>query len=197
MIKFKPDVVVLIYIFNDIDYLIPHRSGLPLLRNPFVRFIWKNSYLFQELFARGRIIYYRFRRVGPSAAPVAASGELTDSEFAAYANPALMSRHLADISRFVSIAQQSGAKVLVVPYDLTVTLQQNARDRYKDFLRQTQSVGISMCSLEHTWEGHTFRELTLSSTDGHPNEGSIRMAADAISKCLLANAGSNPPLASN
>jgi hypothetical protein len=197
MIKFKPDVVVLIYIFNDIDYLIPHRSGLPLLRNPFVRFIWKNSYLFQELFARGRIIYYRFRRVGPSAAPVAASGELTDSEFAAYANPALMSRHLADISRFVSIAQQGGAKVLVVPYDLTVTLQQNARDRYKDFLRQTQSVGISMCSLEHTWEGHTFRELTLSSTDGHPNEGSIRMAADAISKCLLANAGSNPPLASN
>jgi hypothetical protein len=188
MIKFKPDIVVLIYIFNDIDYLVPHKSGLPLLRNRFVRFLWQNSYLFQELFARIRIVYYRYHQVGSSAASVAASGELTDAEFAAYANPSLMSRHLADIARFVSIGQQGGARVLVVPYDLAVTLQQNARDRYKDFLRQTQSVGIPICSLEHTWEGHTFRELTVSSTDGHPNEGSIRMAADVIYKCLLANA---------
>jgi hypothetical protein len=99
-----------------------------------------------------------------------------------------MSRHLADIARFVSIGQQGGARVLVVPYDLAITVQQTARDRYKDFLRQTQSLGIPTCSLVHTWEGHTFRELTLSSTDGHPNEGSIQMAADVISKCLLANA---------
>jgi hypothetical protein len=187
-IKFKPDVVVLIYVFNDVDYLIPHRSGLSFLRNPFVRFFWQNSYLFQELFARIRIVYYRYRRAGPSASPIAASGELTDAEFAAYANPALMSRHLADLARFVSIGQQGGARVLVIPYDLAITLQQNARDRYKDFLRQTQSVGIPMCSLEHTWEGHTFLELTVSPTDGHPNEGSIRMAADDIYKCLLENA---------
>jgi hypothetical protein len=187
MTKFKPDLVILIYIFNDIDYLIPHRPGLPLLRNRFVRLLWQNSYLFQEMFVRIRIVYYRYRRVGPMAAPVAASGELTDSEFAAYANPTLMARHLADIARFASIAQQSGARILVVPYDLAVTLQGSARDRYKDFLRQTQSVGIPVCSLEHTWDGHTFRELTLSPTDGHPNEGSIRMAADAISTCLLPN----------
>jgi len=189
-IGYKPDLVVLIYIFNDVDYLIPEQVKVQTtaLRNPFVRFLWQNSYFFQELFARIRIIYYRYRRAGPSAAPVAASGELTDSEFAVYANPALMSRHLADIARFVSIGQQGGARVLVVPYDLSVTLQQNSRDRYKDFLRQTQSAGIPICSLEHTWEGYTFRELTLSPTDGHPNEGSIRMAADAVSKCLLASA---------
>ena len=66
--------------------------------------------------------------------------------------------------------------------------QQNARDRYKDFIGQTQSVGIPVCSLEHTWEGHTFGEMTLNPTDGHPNEGSIRLAADAISNCLLVNA---------
>ena len=190
-IGYKPDVVVLIYIFNDIDYLIPQQVKVQatlLRRNHFVRFLWQNSYLFQELFARVRMVYYRYRRVGHSAAPVAASNELTDLEFAAYADPALMSRHLADVARLVSIGQQSGARVLVVPYDLAVTVQQNARDRYKDFLVQTQSVGIRTCSLEHTWDGHTFRELILSSTDGHPNEDSIRMAADAISKCLLADA---------
>jgi len=190
-IGYKPDVVVLIYIFNDIDYLIPQQVKVQatlLRRNHFVRFLWQNSYLFQELFARVRMVYYRYRRVGNSAAPVAASNELTDLEFAAYADPALMSRHLADVARLVSIGQQSGARVLVVPYDLSVTLQQNSRDRYMDFLRQTQSVGIPICSLEHTWEGHTFGEMTLNPTDGHPNEGSIRLAADAISNCLLVNA---------
>lgn len=189
-IRYKPDLVILIYIFNDVDYLIPEQVKVQAttLLHPFVRFLWQNSYLFQELFTRSRIIYYRYRRVGSSAAQVAASNELTDFEFAIYANPPLMSRHLADIARFVSIGQQGGARVLLVPYDLAVTVQQNARDRYKDFLRQTKSLGIPTCSLEHTWEGHTFRELTLSSTDGHPNEGSIRMAADAISKCLLTNA---------
>ena len=188
MVKFKPDVVLLIYIFNDIDYLIPSQAKTSILRNSFVRFFWRNSYLFQELFMRIRIIYYRFRPVarlaGNPSTPIAAAGELTDAEFAAYANPALSSRHMADIARFVSIAQQGGAQVLVVPYDLAVTLQPNAQVRYKEFLRQTQANGIPICSLERTWEGHSFSELTLSPTDGHPNEGSIRLAADAITQCM-------------
>jgi hypothetical protein len=131
------------------------------------------------------MIYYRFRREGP-AVNSAASGELTDSEFAAYADPLLMARHMSDLERFANIGQQKGARVLVVPYDLAVTLQPRAQLRYKDFLVQAQAHGLSTCSLEHTWEGHTFRELTLSSTDGHPNVGSIRLASDAIAKCLLA-----------
>lgn len=189
MIKFKPDVVVLIYIFNDIDYLIPSQAKTSLLRNSFVRFLWRNSYLFQELFMRIRVIYYRFRPVtrlsGNPSAPIAASGELTDAEFAAYANPGLMSRHMADVARFVSISQQAGAQVLVVPYDLAVTIQANAQVRYTEFLRQTVANHVPTCSLEHTWEGHSFRELTLNPRDGHPNEGSIRLAADAISKCMM------------
>jgi hypothetical protein len=186
-IKFKPDVVVLIYVFNDIDYLLPQQAKTTLLKNSLVRFFWQNSYLFQELFMRIRVVYYRFRPVrvtGNRSAPIAAFGELTDAEFAAYANPVLMSRHVGDVARFVGIAQQAGAQVLVVPYDLAVTLEPNAQIRYKEFLRQTQANGIPTCSLEHTWEGHSFRELTLSSMDGHPNEGSIRLAADAITQCM-------------
>jgi len=183
-IKYRPDAVVLIYIFNDIDYLLPQIKATSL-RNPIVRSIWLNSYLFQDLFTRIRVIYYRFRGVGPSV-PSAASSEMTDSEFAAYADPVLMSRHLADIASFVEIGRQKGAEVFVVPYDLAVTLQPRAQVRYADFLRQTSQHGIPICSLEHTWEGHSFRELTLSSTDGHPNERSIGMSADAIAKCMVA-----------
>jgi hypothetical protein len=183
-IKYQPDAVVLIYIFNDIDYLIPQIKATSL-RNPIVRTIWLNSYLFQDLFTRVRVIYYRFRRIGPSV-PSAASSEMTDSEFAAYADPVLMSRHMADIARFVEVGRQKGAKVFVVPYDLAVTLQPRAQARYADFLRQTNLHSIPTCSLEHTWEGLSFHELTLSSADGHPNERSIGMAADVISKCMVA-----------
>ena len=191
MLKFKPDAVVLIYIFNDIDYLIPSQAKTSLLRNSFVRFFWRNSYLFQELFMRTRVIYYRFRPAarlsGNASAPIGAAGELTDAEFAAYADPALLSRHMGDVARFVSVAQQAGAKVLVVPYDMAVTLQPNAQVRYKEFLRQAEANRVPVCSLEHTWDGHSFSELTLSPRDGHPNEGSIRLAADAIGKCMTAS----------
>jgi hypothetical protein len=185
MVDYHPDVIVLIYVFNDIDYLIPPINSARQLRNFSLRVLWHNSYLFQELFTRFRMIYYRFRRPGP-ALPSAVSQEITDFEFAAYNNPELMARHLSDLARFVEIGRQNGATVLVVPFDFSFSVQQRALLRYQDFVRQTQARGIPVCSLEHTWDGIPYRNLALSSTDGHPNEFADRLASGVITKCLLA-----------
>jgi hypothetical protein len=185
MVGYHPDVVVLIYVFNDIDYLIPPINSALLLRNYWIRVLWHNSYLFQELFTRFRVIYYRFRRPGP-ALPSAVYGEITDAEFAAYSNPTLMARHLTDLARFVDIGHQAGATVVVVPFDFSFSVQQRALLRYQDFLRQTQARGIPVCSLEHAWDGIPYRNLSVSSTDGHPNEIADHLASEVITKCLLA-----------
>ena len=186
MVDYQPNAVVLIYVFNDIDYLIPKINIARQLRNYWVRVLWHNSYLFQELFARLRMIYYRFRRPGP-ALPSAVSDEITDSEFAAYANPEMLSHHLADLARFVEIGQKKGANMLIVPFDLSFSVQHRALLRYQEFVRQAQARGIPVCSLEHTWDGLPYRSLAVSSTDGHPNEAADRLAADAIAKCFLAS----------
>ena len=185
MIKYRPNLVVLIYIFNDIDYLIPQSNPAVLWNNRSVRFLWSNSYLFQGMFLRIRTIYYRFRH--SVTAPTAVSGEMTDAEFAAYSNPVLMSQHLTDLANFAGIAQRAGAKVLVVPFDFSVMLQPRAIVRYENFMRQTQERGIPMCSMEHTWDGLAFRDLILNPADGHPNEKGDRLAAEAILSCLRAN----------
>lgn len=188
MVDYHPDVVVLIYVFNDIDYLIPPINTARQLRNYWLRLVWHNSYLFQELFTQYRMIYYRFRQLGP-AMPSAVSGEITDAEFAAYGDSALMERHLTDLARFVEIGRQKGATVVVVPFDFSFSVQHRALLRYQDFLRQTRARGIPVCSLEHAWDGILYRNLALSSTDGHPNVMANRIASEFITKCLLA-----PPL---
>lgn len=181
-VKYKPDVVVLVYVFNDIDYLIPSIQPTSL-RNPIVRAVWLNSYLFQELFIRGRIIYYRFQQSGP-AKPTAVSGEMTDPEFAAYSDPVLLSRHLNDVAFFAEMARKAGATPLVVPFDMSFSMQPRSLSRYENFLAQGQAHAVPLCSLEHTWDGKRFRDLSVSSTDGHPNEGADALAADAIANCL-------------
>lgn len=187
MVKYKPDIVVLIYIFNDIDYLIPPRPVNALWRNRFLRFCWSNSYLFQGLYLRLRTIFYRFGHSFSGSSLV--SDDLTEAEFAAYNNPETMARHLTDLAHFAEIARGAGAKVLIAPFDFAVMVQPSAVARYENFVRQVSLRGIPICSLEHEWDGFTLRDLTVSPADGHPNEKADRMASRAIADCLIGSLG--------
>src|SRR5207245_2393400 len=106
-------VVILLYVFNDIDYLysVTPRVGpseaprsLAARFQP-IRLSFENFYLFQEAFVRFRLINY-----GLSHNYAAADDP--------YTNSSLVSVHLNDLARFVVSATETTPIVGVVPFDL-------------------------------------------------------------------------------
>ena len=170
MMPYQPNVVLLIYVFNDLDYLAPqlspHLASSPILPQ---WLLYSNSYLAQEIILRLRLVYYQFwpaPQLGPDP----------------YMNRELVARHLQDVVRFVRIAAQNGATVKVVPFEIDPGTQ--FRVRYQRFLEQATEAQLPICSLQHTFERYNLRELTVSPLDGHPNEFADRLAADTIAQCL-------------
>jgi hypothetical protein len=184
MLPYHADVVLLIYVFNDIDYVAPEVS---FRLSPIEQYypwwvLYRNSYLAQEVIARVRLLDYRLAG-WPHSDP--------------YMNAALVSRHLQDVSRFIAIAGQDGALVKVVPFDLPSAPYY--RDRYTAFIQQAETAGIPVCSLQHTFDGQSLQALTLNAIDAHPNELANRLAADSVVRCLaqdgIHGASSLAPLA--
>lgn len=99
----RPDLVVLVYVFNDIDYLRPvtRRSILAPSSNSLAstlhpgRVLFINSYMFQELYVRLRQMSFRL-----------AEPEADDT----YSDSALLARHLDDLSGFVDAARATAQK---------------------------------------------------------------------------------------
>lgn len=180
MQRYRPDVVVLLYVFNDIDYLAPvTRQDTPFGRSILGRLnplwiLYKNSYAFQEIFVRGRRIYYLVRK---------------DERPDPYRDAALLSRHFVDLARFQSIATQGGATFELVPIDIGFVLEPKLRDRYRNFVQQAQTSQIPVCSLGKAFDGFAYRDLTVNALDGHPNEKANRLAADVVAECLLKEPG--------
>jgi lysophospholipase L1-like esterase len=180
-ISYNPDVVLLIYSFNDIDYLAPQivPPPIPTRARYYPHYVlYSNFYLFQEIMLRVRLVYYRFF-----------ASEAPPPEADPYMDRALLARHFQDIVRFVKIASEKGAIVRVVPFEMDPGPQ--FRARYKFFVPQATSAGIPICSLEHTFDGYKLPQLTVSVLDGHPNELAHGLAASTIADCLSPLVGSS------
>ena len=56
MLQFQPEIVVLVYVFNDIDYLhsVTSRGGVAGSNFSLMRVLFLTSYLLQELYVRLR-----------------------------------------------------------------------------------------------------------------------------------------------
>jgi lysophospholipase L1-like esterase len=173
-ISYRPDVVLLIYSFNDIDYLAPQiaPTTLPARARYYPQWLlYSNFYVFQEIMLRARLIYYRFfAREAPS------------SQVDPYMDQDLLSRHLQDVVRFVKLASENGATVRVVPFEMDPDPQ--FRARYRFFVPQATAAGVPICSLEHAFDGYKLPQLSVSVLDGHPNELAHSLAADSITRCL-------------
>jgi hypothetical protein len=178
MLVHRPSIVILLYVFNDIDYLYPvthrdepaHEPQTILARLHPLRLFYQNSYLLQEVYVRLRLIYYRF---------------LSNSELDSYADSALVHTHLRDLTCFVSTASRTGAVVGVVPFDATVGVDPVTRRRYENFVTQAVAFGIPVWSLLHAFDGRRLSELTVNALDGHPNELANQLAASEIAERLL------------
>lgn len=173
---YRPDLVVLEYVFNDMDYLadITSRSGpveapgslLGRLRPGRVAYL--NSYLYQE-------IYVRVRHVVSQAAGSAPSP---------YDREELLQRHFGDLDRFVRMAREAGAAVRIVPFDISVVASDGLAKRYRDFVAAATEHGLPICDLSGAFEGYAFGQLVVNRLDAHPNALANRLAADYVAPCL-------------
>jgi hypothetical protein len=173
-LRFRPDFVVLVYVFNDMDYLVGITPRPMLAEAPVgiaarfhpARLLFTNSYLFQELYARIRAVSQRrsLRVLSP---------------FRVYDDTALVRRHLADLRRFVAIAESAGAATAIVPIDIGTSVDTATLRRYDQFVAAGKAVGLPMVSIAHAFDGHPVESITVGSLDGHPNALGHHIAAAA------------------
>ncbi len=200
-LTFDPDVVILLYVFNDADYLagdltaadtaaragarrLPRRTALfdgpssLVARLEPTRLLYWNSYLFQEFYVRWRLLRYGLTRQ-PTA------GALSD----VYHAPHLLRRHLDDLARFVRLAGSAGATVAIVPIDPGVASEATLRERYQLFVDAATGAGLPVWSILDVYRGRDLADITVSTLDSHPNALGYRLAVEAIAPRLAAAAG--------
>lgn len=178
-LPFNPDIVILLYVFNDIDYLsaVTPRSDLPFFSIRSI--LYKNLYLFQEMYFRLRLLKIRFQED---------SGNNPDP----YEDSTLVLRHLEDISKFVEIAEMGGASVWVVPFDIAVVSEDKRLARYERFVSQAKGLEIPVLPIDPEYNGFQFSQLVVNKFDAHPNERANRIAAEGVAKIIIDEISNQP-----
>jgi len=171
-LPYKPDVIILLYVFNDIDYLssITPRPNLTS-RLDLTSILYRNFYLFQEIYFRLRLIKAKYQ-------------ENNERKSDPYNDSTLVSHHLKDISKFVELAEKADALVWVVPFDISVVSETARLSRYNEFVNQARAFGIPVIPLDNEFEGFQISQLTVNKFDSHPNEFANRIAAEEAAKSI-------------
>lgn len=180
MLPYRPDLVILLYVFNDIDYLVmvtPREGQSERPRSLWeyidpVRILYRNSYLFQE-------IYIRVRQSNVSASVFAQPEKLQPQD--PYWNRSLLAQHFQDVSNLVKLAAEAGATAVMVPFDVAITESEPLQQRYRHFVDQATTAGLPTWSASGAFTGYTFDQLTVNRLDRHPNELANRLLAEFIS----------------
>ena len=177
-LAYAPDAVVLLYVFNDIEYLQPLEQRGDSARAPGsifdrlrpFRLLYNNSYLFQEIYAHIRLI-----GIG------SAEGDSQDP----YLDDSLLSTHIEDIAQFATTAAENGVTAAIVPFDHTILLNDANQARYRRFVQAATAAGLPVWPMFDTFAGYSLEELTVNKLDAHPNERAHRLAAAATAERLL------------
>lgn len=176
----EPDLVVLEYHFNDLDYLLPvtARSSLTDAPGSLVgrlhpgRLLYSNSYLFQELFVRVRGVTVARRTTALASDP--------------YFDERVLAAHLDDLEDFVELAGSRGLPVRIVPIEISVQVSPHFVRRYDRFVGALERRGLPICSIRDAFVGHAASDLYVNRLDLHANEEANRLAATAAGRCVLA-----------
>jgi hypothetical protein len=174
-----PDVALIVYVFNDIEYLEPMTQRLSITEAPSglldrlnpQRMLFANSFLAQELYVRGR----------HASLVLAGRGTAQDP----YADSTKVASHLKDVCRLVRATAASGALTALVPLDIAPVLSPRYQARMDNFVRQARAAGIPVLRVDSAFAGHSFADLAVNTLDAHPNELANRLAAQAVSGQLV------------
>lgn len=175
MQAYQPEVTLLLYAFNDIDYLAQvtprdgqseHARSLLARMNP-VRILFLNSFLFQELYVRLRLMTYN------------PSSEGNDP----YENDVLLDEHFRDLARFVSLASTSSRVVAIAPFNIGVAASPAASRHYHRFVKAAMAHGLPIWPAgQEVFAGHVYEHLVVNRLDSHPNELAHRLLAASIAE---------------
>lgn len=175
VLQFHPDVLILLYVFNDIDYLrrvTPRGTltdpGSMLGRLHPLRLLFLNSYLVQE-------IYIRLRHL-----PFFAGQGVEDP----YRDPELVTKHVADVERLMGEAR-AGPIALLVPFDIAPATDPDLRERYDHFVCRLLGAGLPAVSVRDAFLGHDLGQLTVNPFDTHPNGLANQLLADQLAPLIV------------
>jgi hypothetical protein len=184
LLVFEPRYVLLVYVFNDIDYVASPgpqpttpRAALLSRADP-VPLLVANSVLAEQVFLRVRRAWYA--RVWQT---------LPDP----YLDDAVLAEHMKALVQFARLAREAGAEARLVPIDLTVRLGPRNVARYRRFERQARAHGIDVWSLETAFDAHEWPALVVNALDNHPNERAHAIAARAMLERFRAEFGTGGP----
>jgi len=181
-IDYKPDVIILEYVFNDIEYLAPvmirdpmaERTPGMLSRLRLKRALFLNSLLYQQ-------IYIRMRHLAHNA------GEMQMEKIGPYEDVPVLQRHMKDLRRLADMAGASGAIFALVPFDLSVAILESSRRRYELFRENAADAGLRVWPIDNAFIGQDYSTLVVNSMDHHPNRKANLLAAEAVYPKILLN----------
>ena len=161
----EPDVVVLLYVFNDMDYPLQNTdrpatlggSGLASKLSP-SRVLFLNSYLFQQLFVRWRKVSLGLNEVGNDP----------------YANLELLAKHFDDLREIVQTAQRARIPVRMIPFDLKVKLNDTFASRYRRFVDLAQRAGFRYAASRRHSKRIPSRSCAVTLSTNTPMRSPIR-----------------------
>ncbi|MDH3591621.1 MAG: SGNH/GDSL hydrolase family protein, partial [Planctomycetota bacterium] len=162
--RYEPELVILLYFFNDIDYMASVTDRIAVPRGYLAQrlhpklFLFRNSYLFNELFVRVRGLAFR-----------TGQKQTADLPPDPYLDDALLARHLDDLKSFVDLARQGGARAVVVPFDLRTVLGEPHLGRCLRLVAEATKRGIPVIDPSSAFKGHDFASITANPRDSHPN----------------------------
>lgn len=175
-LELKPQVVILLYVFNDIDYLsqVTSRSALAGSPESFLERIdprrigFKNLFLFQEVYVRLRLISFS----SSSNQAMVKDG---------YLDEGLLLAHMRDLQTFYSLAASSGSVTAIVPYETGIMVNPLAAQRHDRFVFAGTHAGLPIWSVSSkAFSGHRFDELTVNNLDRHPNAFANQLLANSV-----------------
>ena len=166
---YDPDAVILLYVFNDIDYIVPVTPRLMPGKYSLRSLAYLNSHLFQEVFARFRQVRYRL-----SSAPA------TDP----YSNADAVSRHLGDLGRFVEQARAGQARTWIVPFVIGVAPGDAALERCQRLVAAADAAGLPMLPVCELFLGRPLPELAVNRLDAHPNAEANALLATHVAEAI-------------
>jgi hypothetical protein len=175
----RPNVVVLSYYLNDIDYLLTDASNpdanFALPQNDATTWATRNFFL-------ASYVYYNLLQFTSSARTSSFAYDL----ISAHMDDKLWDQQVPRLVEMVAWAQRNNARLiaLVWPQLAEVDASTPATKRVGDFFR---SQGVTVVDMTDILRGRSVGEITVNRFDAHPNAEADRLAAEALAQAIKAS----------
>ncbi|MDZ4769624.1 MAG: GDSL-type esterase/lipase family protein [Chloroflexota bacterium] len=174
----RPNIVILSYYLNDVDYLLQDPAASPDANFDFI----ENETLawFVLQFFVPNYIYYNLVQF---SSPIRARNFITDL-VDAHLDDSLWQRHTPNLRAIVDWTRQHDARliVLVWPHLAAIEATRPATARVRAFF---EDAGVEVVDMTDILTGQNPSDLIVNRFDAHPGIAAHRFAADALAAQIL------------